>query len=131
MEGNALFRQLKDAWQRVSDKLAGRAVALDAEDLAAGGATLTPLVDIFESDDEILVRADVPGATPKTTHMHLSDRGDLSFRVERDVDDWYRAFRLPDFVDGEKISSSVRDGVLTIHIPKTRGAVLQVPVVAA
>lgn len=92
-----------------------------------------PAVDIFEDDDAVLVRVELPGVRPEdvqidaTEHM-LTVRGERRresaarpggyHRIERAFGAFSRSFRLPDDVDGESAAAVMSDGVLTVRIPK-------------
>ena len=94
----------------------------------------TPRVDLIDRDDEILVRAEVPGVDKKDLKVDLTG-GLLTIRGERrreektEEGDFYRAeiargafsrtMRLPEDVDFEKAKASFKDGILEIHLPKT------------
>lgn len=82
--------------------------------------TLRPAVDIYENSDELLLVADMPGACPETTHVQV-DGGQITLWARppngRDAD-WYAAFAIPEGTDGERTRASVRDGVLTVRLPK-------------
>ena len=97
----------------------------------------TPRVDLIDRDDEILVRAEMPGVEKKDLKVDLSG-GLLTIRGERrreektEEGEFYRSeiargsfsrtMRLPEDVDFEKSKASFRDGILEIHLPKTRKA---------
>ena len=77
------------------------------------GLTL-PKVDVTEGEKEFTVIAELPGYTKeekeeKKKHYHLRERRYGSF---------VRTFGLPDNVDAEKIEAKVKDGILTLTIPK-------------
>lgn len=92
-----------------------------------------PTVDIVETAEEILLRADVPGATAENVEITF-DRGLLTVRVavsqrydvqktrfllqEYGVGDFQRSFRLSDQIAADKITADVSNGVLTLHLPK-------------
>jgi HSP20 family protein len=90
----------------------------------------TPPVDIFENDEELLLLADVPGAHVGNTQIFWDVQRGLQLYVRRgpaaresssgngSQPDWFRAFRLPDYLDAPEARSSVRDGVLRIRIPR-------------
>ena len=94
-------------------------------------AVVVPPVDIYENNDEVLVVADVPGATSETVNLNfeknqltihasapLPDFGDSAlFREFADVD-YRRAFELAPGIDAEKIKAEMSGGTLTIHLPK-------------
>jgi len=92
--------------------------------------TLTPPVDIFETENGLVVVADLPGVekdqidvnveknvlTLKATPKHrLSE---AVARQEYQLLPFFRQFQLSDAVDQSKISAEMKYGVLTIHLPK-------------
>ncbi len=97
------------------------------------GRLYRPLVDIIELTDELLVLADLPGATADNTDIRFEDgmltlharveprRGaDLNYALcEYGVGDYFRTFRISEAIDASKIAAEYRDGVLTLHLPKT------------
>jgi HSP20 family protein len=109
-----------------------------------GGVPLaTPAVDVYENDKEILIRADVPGGTHEGATVAWDESRGLSFlvkgqeppvgtalAVEYKRSDFYRAIALPDYVDGAKATSAIKDGVLTIRVPKRAAAAKLIPVKA-
>lgn len=91
-----------------------------------------PKVDIYETDADIHVVADMPGVDDKSVDVTL-EKNILTIRgtveaskpegydlvySEYGVGDYERAFTLSDEVDRDKISAAVRDGVLSITLPK-------------
>lgn len=92
-----------------------------------------PAVDIREEDGRYLLTADVPGVSRENIEITLED-GVLTVKGERRAEQepasegyrrrervhgaFMRQFTLPDTVDAENISATVRDGVLGIEIPK-------------
>lgn len=109
-----------------------------------GGVPLvTPAVDVYENDKEILIRADVPGGTHAGATVAWDESRGLSFlvkgqespagtplAVEHKRCDFYRAIALPDYVDGAKATSAIKDGVLVIRVPKRAAAARLIPVKA-
>jgi len=94
-----------------------------------------PNVDIIERPDELVVLADVPGASPDgidvkfedgtlTIHATVAPRHeDVELLVrEYGVGDFWRTFRVAETVDAGKISAEYADGVLTLHMPKAEAA---------
>jgi HSP20 family protein len=91
------------------------------------------LLDVVQRPDEIIVRASVPGVTPDAIELTIEDNI-LTIRAERKpefedaqstyliherpVGSFYRALRLPETVDANKIKSIYENGVLTINLPK-------------
>ena len=99
------------------------------------GCYYRPNVDILERADELLVRADVPGALGDdvdvdfeegtlTIHARVKPRQEgTEFLVrEYGVGDYYRTFHVSEAIDPEKITAEYADGVLTLHLPKAEVA---------
>jgi HSP20 family protein len=95
--------------------------------------TWSPAVDIFETADEIVVKAELPGMERKDIALNLENnvltlRGERRFaketkdenyhRIERSYGSFSRAFSLPTTVDEEQIRADYREGVLKIVLPK-------------
>ena len=95
-----------------------------------------PKADIYETDHEIIVLADIPGANEKKVDITL-EKNILSISAtiepvrtngyeltyaEYEEGDFQRSFRLSDEIDRDKIEASVRDGVLQLRLPKAQGA---------
>jgi HSP20 family protein len=76
-------------------------------------------VDIFESKNDVWLVADLPGVAKQDLHLEAKD-GEIAFRgTPKGADvDYARAFRLPPGVDVEAISAELKDGVLTLRLPK-------------
>lgn len=91
----------------------------------AQAPTIAPLVDIYETPEAMIVVADLPGVPQSALQVEMKE-DTLLLRGERpgqgDDDPWRaiyeRSFRLPPGVDGEKVSAELRDGVLTLKLPK-------------
>ena len=101
----------------------------------------SPEVDVYENERELLVYADVPGGTREGAAVAWDEARGLTFLVrcealpagslwasEYQPRTWYRALTLPDYADGSRATSTIRDGVLTIRIPKRAAAWRLVPV---
>jgi HSP20 family molecular chaperone IbpA len=79
---------------------------------------VAPAVDIFENDDEYLIVADVPSVTSDSVRLNL-DEDQLTLRARRaDDTDFKRSFYLPDGVDFANAAADLKDGVLSVHLPK-------------
>jgi len=100
------------------------------------GRFYRPMCDILENTEELLVRADVPGARGEdidikfedgmlSIHAPVAPRGpeNESYMVyEYGVGDYYRTFRVSEAIDASKINAEYTDGVLTLHLPKVEAA---------
>lgn len=90
-----------------------------------------PRVDIYETDDELVLLCDLPGVKPGDLEARF-DKGELiiegkvagrdaprGFAInEYGVGDFYRSFALDDAIDPNKLSAEYGHGVLTVHLPK-------------
>lgn len=97
------------------------------------GPVFRPDVDIVERPDAYLIYADMPGVDDRHVHVRL-EKGVLSLdaelatapekswnplHVEYRFGGYHREFRLSDEIDSERVSASMRDGVLELQLPKT------------
>jgi len=95
-----------------------------------------PRTDIYETEDEIVLVADIPGADAKSVDITLEkniltidanvepnvpEGYDLS-RGEFGTGDYQRSFRISSEVDRDKIKASVSNGELYLHLPKAATA---------
>lgn len=93
----------------------------------------SPAVDIYETDHELVLKADVPDVDPKDVAIQLENgtltlKGERKFeneksgkgfhRVERSYGSFVRAFSLPETIDPEQVKADYKNGVLTITLPK-------------
>ena len=133
-----VVNRVRSGLRRVGDWVTGRDVEVatgppPSEHLVSRDAA-RPLVDVLESDDELVLRADVPGAHPDSTQVHV-DGGRLTVfaRAGRHAEgrllfgrgtatDWRADFAIPEIVDADRIDAALRDGVLTIRMGKRPAA---------
>ena len=105
------------------------------EELVSGN--FVPPVDVAETQEKILVRAELPGMKQEEIEIEfenglLTIRGERKLdkdaagvtwhRVERTYGNFTRTFTLPRTVDAEKIAATYRDGILEIEVPKKEEA---------
>jgi HSP20 family protein len=96
-------------------------------------ATWAPPVDIYETENELVVKAELPDLQDKDidvriTNNTLTIRGERKFekdvkeenylRIERAYGSFMRSFSLPNTVSSENIRADYRNGVLTLHLAK-------------
>jgi HSP20 family protein len=96
-----------------------------------------PKIDVSETKDAVVVKAEVPGVDQKDIGLSLQEgvltiKGEKEeekeekdkryHRVERSYGAFARAIRLPAAVDSSKVSATFKDGVLTVTLPKTAAA---------
>ena len=94
-----------------------------------------PAADIVERDNEYLIKAELPGVTREEIDVQLENgiltvtgerrleetkETDKSHRVERFFGRFSRSFRVPENVDTGAIKAECQDGVLSLHLPKTK-----------
>jgi HSP20 family protein len=99
--------------------------------------TWAPAVDIFETEHELVVKADLPDIDPKDLDIRVENniltiRGERKFekkvdkdnylRVERAYGSFARSFSLANTVNTEAIKADYQNGVLTLSIPKREEA---------
>jgi HSP20 family protein len=95
-----------------------------------------PKTDILETENEIFVLADIPGATDKSVDVML-EKNVLSINAyiepsipkgfdvayaEYEEGDYQRSFQLPNEIDRDKIEATVSAGVLRLVLPKAESA---------
>lgn len=96
--------------------------------------TLVPPVDIFEASDGLAVVVDLPGVEKDAVDVRVENdvltisgktkeepHGDALYR-EFQLLNFYRQFQLSEQVDQEKIRAELKNGVLSIHLPKAEKA---------
>jgi HSP20 family protein len=96
-------------------------------------ATWVPAVDIYETENALAVKADLPDVQEKDIDIRVENntltiRGERKFqkevnednylRVERAYGTFTRSFSLPNTVNTEGIHAEYRNGVLTVNMPK-------------
>ena len=119
-------------------------VAPEAGELTREGLHFMPAVDIYETDQELVLVADMPGVDAKDLDIDLKDNtlsivgkvgtpeteGEYLLSEYR-VGNYFRNFSISDMVDGSKISATLKDGVLKLILPKSPKAVpRKIPIAA-
>lgn len=113
------FRMFEDALPKVAEPNAARPWA--------------PAVDILETENELILKADLPEVKQDQIDIRVEDgtltlRGERKFeavkdekgyhRIERSYGTFSRSFSLPDSIDPEHVKATFKDGVLTVTLPK-------------
>jgi len=96
-----------------------------------------PAVDIYETNDAIVLQAELPGIPREDIFIEVKDntltlKGEKKFerevkeenyhRVERSYGSFQRAFTLPGTVEQDKVKAKFKDGILEITLPKVEQA---------
>jgi HSP20 family protein len=118
---NRLFEDALHAWPSSSD----------------GTTAWAPAADIYETESDLVLQADLPGVDPKQIDVRVENnvltiRGERGFeskidrenfhRVERSYGAFSRSFTLTTPVDADKIKATYKNGVLQITLPKAEEA---------
>ena len=97
----------------------------------------TPAVDIYETENDLVVKADLPDVDLKDIDVRVENQtltiaGERKFekqdnvagyhRIERSYGDFVRTFALPNTVDSDKVAADYKNGVLTVTLPKKEAA---------
>ena len=95
--------------------------------------TWAPAVDIYETENELVLKADLPDVNEKDLDIRVENnmltiRGERKFeqkvnednylRIERTYGSFSRSFSLPNTVNTEAIKADYQNGVLTVQLPK-------------
>jgi len=100
------------------------------------GRVFTPDVDIFETEKEMTLLADMPGVKANGLNIDLNENvltlsGDVEIQErenenvilrEYDIGKYYREFKLSEIIDQSKIEAVLKDGVLRLTLPKVEAA---------
>lgn len=100
-----------------------------------GGQYLVPRVDIYETESELLLIADVPGVGTEDVDLRFeraelilhgrarqTERGQQKLFQEFEKGDFYRVFQISETIDSSRIDATCKNGVLTVHLPKIQEA---------
>jgi HSP20 family protein len=109
----------------------------EGEEATWGQGMWAPPVDIYETDDAFMLKAELPGFTKEDVNIEVHEnrliiRGerkreteakeDQYHRLERAYGRFERAFWLPTTVDAEHIQASFKNGILEMRLPKSEKA---------
>lgn len=128
------FRETDDFFRNLTPPMIGRWPQLLGENVGMK-IDWSPVVDIMETEEEYLVRAELPGLKKEDVKLSL-DEGVLTIegerrqekeeknerihRVERFYGTFCRSFNLPDYTDASGIRAESKDGILSVHVPKLK-----------
>lgn len=120
----ASFRMFEDSFARLLNE-------------PSGNRPWAPPVDIYETENELVLKADVPDVDQKDIDVRVENQtltisGERKFekqdsgkgyhRIERNYGSFSRSFAVPNSFDAEKIAATYRNGVLSITLPKKEAA---------
>ena len=96
----------------------------------------SPALDLYQNNDNVVAVVELPGMRRENIEISLHDgtltisgerkrdsvNGDKAERTERYIGTFRRSITLPTRVDGNKVSATYRDGILTVTLPKAEEA---------
>ena len=130
------FSRLRDEFDRMFDETPGN--AFSSRMLQKFYDNADPVVEMRDKQDEYELVAEVPGMSSEDIDIKLSDgmlrlsgeksesheeEGESFLFSERHYGMFERAIKLPTGIDHQKISAEAKDGLLTIHLPKSAEAI--------
>jgi HSP20 family protein len=129
------FGDFDDAFNRMMPALLGRFPRAGTDN--GGKFEWAPSADISETDQEYLIRAQLPAVKKEDVKVTL-DQGTITIHGERKEDKetkdekfhrvesfrgaFSRSFSVPDNIDEKSIRADSKDGVLTVHLPKAKAS---------
>ncbi|MEN6310944.1 MAG: Hsp20/alpha crystallin family protein [Acidobacteriota bacterium] len=120
---------LRERMNRLFEDMA----ASRGEDKDITTSSWAPAVDIYETETEVVLTAEIPGIEEKDIEIKVEDntltlKGERKFeketkeenyhRIERAYGSFFRSFTLPTYVDQDRVEAEHENGVLKIHMPK-------------
>ena len=124
-------RDIQSEMNRLFDSFFGRPTNTG---MGNGGSRVwTPVVDVYESKDDLLLNFELPGVREKDVSLSITGdmltlRGERQFRQELKDDHTYhiervygrfeRSVQLPMPVQADRVTATYRDGVLEVKLPK-------------
>ena len=123
---------------RMMDDFFGRRMRSWWPERWLGGASeITPVVDVYDEKDDIVVKAELPGMDKNDIQVNVSDseltlKGEKNKEEKIEEEDYYscersygafvRSIKLPTEVQADKIKASFKNGILEVRLPKTEEA---------
>lgn len=126
------FRDIVSLRERMNKLFEDMATAR-GEDKDLTMSSWAPAVDIYETENEVVLTAEIPGIEEKDIEIKVEDntltlKGERKFeketkeenyhRIERAYGSFFRSFTLPTYVDQDKIEAEHENGILKIRMPK-------------
>lgn len=129
------FRELEEMSSRLNRILGMDLKPVDVPD--GGFADWAPAMDVQETENEYLIKADLPDVKKEDVKVSVEDgilavegerrmdkeeKGKKFHRVERSYGKFVRRMTVPTDVDQQKVQANFKDGVLNVHLPKSTTA---------
>jgi len=132
------WKEVEEMEKRLATMFGRTSMASNGEKKEAiSVAEWSPLVDITEDEKEYIVKAEIPEMKKEEIKINVHDdvmsisgerkyekeeKGKKYHRVERSYGSFMRSFTLPEDADGAKVNAEYKEGVLTVHLPKSAKA---------
>jgi len=130
----ALMRQMTSELERVFDESSWRSFRWPSLRWGAGAeeTTWAPRIDVFEKNQRLVTRIDLPGMKKEDVKVEVTDgqlaisgerkhekeeKGEKFYRSEREYGSFYRAVPLPEGAKVEDVKAMFTDGVLEVSVP--------------
>jgi HSP20 family protein len=130
------FRELEDMQGRLNRLFGEPSIARTGEN-GMSFSGWSPAVDVQETDQEYLIKADLPDVKKEDVKVELLDgmltiegerqqekeeKGKTFHKIEREYGKFLRRFAMPSEVDASKVQADFKNGVLNVHLPKSATA---------
>lgn len=137
MMNQDVFRELESMSDRLNRLISGGRAMNGGPDEAMAVVDWIPAVDVVETNEDFRIRAELPGVEKSAVKLSLEDgvlmmsgyrrrenedKSTHYHRTERLYGRFEREFTVPDIVDEQKLEAELRDGILTIRLPKLEKA---------
>ncbi len=131
------FRELENMSDRLNRLITGGRATSRGPDEAMAVVDWIPAVDVVETNEDFRIRAELPGVEKDDVKLSIEDgvltisgyrqqdpedKGTRYHRTERLYGRFERGFAVPDIVDDQKLEAELKNGVLTIRLPKLEKA---------
>jgi len=127
-----MFREMEEMSERLNRLIGGRIRGNGGKE-SLTVADWTPVVDIQESDDEYLIKAELPEVRKEDVKVTVEngvltlqgerkqekeEKGKKFHRIERSYGVFLRTFTVPLDAEETKVAADFKDGILRVHLPK-------------
>ena len=131
------FRELTTMQERMNKLFEDVMKSPHRSDEGLSNPNWAPAVDIYETDKEIVMKAELPEMQEKDIEIKVEDnililsgerkmerevKEENYHRIERAYGSFTRSFSLPDDADGDKVTANFKDGVLRVQVQKSEKA---------
>ncbi len=136
-EGASALGLFRSEMNRVMDRFFTNPWALFEEDPFLSASGWAPSFDVVDGENEVMVRAEVPGVDPKEVQVTVSgnvltisgekkesheEKGKHIFRSECSYGSFRRSVELPEGVDAETVTAEHANGIVTVRVRKSKAA---------